>query len=191
MKRAFMFKNGLQFWKISLNFPIIIVSFVFLNIIYALDEERCVESQKTVQEVVFCPRSEDEWNQRARLKNCTAIQHNCFRQPRYHCVINEWGDKNLEVCAPGAKIPAGFCAEYNTLGRKIQEFYVATCKLCKTDYPSTSAYIYTECYKKTGAYSLHQNYGNTTSGSRPRSQRIADQTFMYGMCILMFYTIHV
>lgn len=64
----------------------------------------CQEAVESVTSVTSCPTSEEEWKSAVRRKNCigTATQQTCSKPETflYHCVINEYGNKTLEVCAP-------------------------------------------------------------------------------------------
>ncbi|XP_062598304.1 uncharacterized protein LOC134259726 [Saccostrea cucullata] len=146
--------------------PSFVSVLIFLQILgncKCSDPEYCEQSQLTVKEVFSCPDSLEKWTQRAEIKKCEEIKSNCYRKLEYHCVTNEWQNRTLEVCAPKAKIPAGYCPEYNTLGGKVQEFYTSTCKACKTDYFSTVAYNFSECFKNTRSYSSQSEITNTGS----------------------------
>lgn len=58
----------------------------------------------SVKIVTSCPESKAEWDYAARRKDCSIIasKQNCSSglQFEYHCVINEYRSKLLEVCAP-------------------------------------------------------------------------------------------
>lgn len=51
-----------------------------------------------------CPTSKAEWDKAARVKKCSekALEQNCSAVDQfvYHCVINGYRNKTLEVCAP-------------------------------------------------------------------------------------------
>lgn len=51
-----------------------------------------------------CPVTKERWDERAKIKNCTSLARvqNCTRSSnfKYHCVINEFEDAFIEVCAP-------------------------------------------------------------------------------------------
>lgn len=65
--------------------------------------------------VKFCPTTKQEWENAAKLKNCnlTAAQQRCSKahQLVYHCVINEFQNETLEVCAP-QKLIAGILIKH-------------------------------------------------------------------------------
>lgn len=137
--------------------------FIFLQMIYCkgLDEEFCKESKYTVIEVSSCPIDQTEWNIKATEKSCSSRVHNCSRNLTYHCLINPWQNNTIEVCAPKTKISAGYCAEYNTRGGKVQELHTKSCSTCNYTYESTDAYKYQECYNVV--YSRHVgNVSNRT-----------------------------
>lgn len=69
----------------------------------------CPVSPSTVQIVDDCPASEEKWREAAERKNCVAYASQCDEPKRrvYHCVINEYANKILEVCAYGKIIVLG------------------------------------------------------------------------------------
>lgn len=68
--------------------------------------EECKEAINNAEDVKLCPTSKEEWNIAARRKNCSkqaaiAGGKNCtihIKQPEYHCLINAFRTKFLEVC---------------------------------------------------------------------------------------------
>lgn len=66
--------------------------------------EQCPEAIRSIQLVENCPRSEEEWEDAASIKNCSkmAWRQNCTSAKEfvYHCVINAYINETLEVCAP-------------------------------------------------------------------------------------------
>ncbi|XP_061169231.1 uncharacterized protein LOC133178544 [Saccostrea echinata] len=96
-----------------------------------------------------------KWREAAEMKNCSHYEHACKGKLSYHCVINPWQNATVEVCAPETQINAGYCAEYNRRGGKIQEFYKKSCENCVNEYISTEAYKYQECYR--AVYKLRAN----------------------------------
>lgn len=86
--------------------------------------------------------------------NCDSIKQNCSstaqHQFQYHCVINELRNALLEVCALNRTI-FGYCSEYNTMGKVIQEHYGAECTKhdlpCPILYNSAESYKYQTCYR--------------------------------------------
>lgn len=68
--------------------------------------EDCKEANKNAEDVESCPTSKEEWDIAARRKNCSnqavlAEEKNCTihkKQLEYHCLINAFRNKFLEVC---------------------------------------------------------------------------------------------
>ncbi|XP_056014207.1 uncharacterized protein LOC125674995 [Ostrea edulis] len=129
------------------TFVILILISNGLKLCLSYDEEFCGESQTTVSRVSKCPTTKSTWEERALRKSCSSIPHTCSGDLSYHCLINPWQNITLEVCAPRVKIPSGHCAEYSSLGGRVQEYYERSCSSCVSDYLSTDAYQYDECYK--------------------------------------------
>lgn len=117
------------------------------------DSRYCVWSNHTLDVVNSCPKTRSEVAKRATLKNCTSLAaiQNCSAPDifKYHCVMNEFQNAFVEVCAPSFYI-FGFCTEYNTYGAVIQPHYRLKCSNvdppCADRYISTDAYLYTGCY---------------------------------------------
>lgn len=113
----------------------------------------CIWSTNTVEKVKSCPVSISEWERRKHIKKCSLLaqKQNCtdVSNFEYHCVINEYENAFIEVCAP-AYIINGYCAEYNELGARIQLHYGLRCEdvqpPCAKVYRSTEAYKYPGCY---------------------------------------------
>lgn len=78
--------------------------------IHVSADENCPEIVKSVKEVESCPTTKEENDRAASLKNCGKITlgKNCnFTRVYYHCVINGYRNKTLEVCAPWRLIVGG------------------------------------------------------------------------------------
>lgn len=66
----------------------------------------CKEANNNAEEVESCPRTKVEWDIAALKKNCGALAAEgegkiCTdneKQPEYHCLINPFRNKYLEVC---------------------------------------------------------------------------------------------
>lgn len=108
---------------------------------------------KSAEYVPSCPTSKIRWDKAASEKKCgeKARQQNCTSKIyEYHCVINEYANATLEVCAP-PKIILGHCTEFNAVGRLIQNQFSAVCNdtfpICDKHYSSTDAYKYQDCYQ--------------------------------------------
>lgn len=62
-----------------------------------------------MQIVMNCPDSEEKWREAAARKNCAAYANMC-RDPEslvYHCLLNEYINETLEVCAYAQNIVFG------------------------------------------------------------------------------------
>lgn len=61
----------------------------------------CEVTKSTIQFVDDCPDSEKKWREAAARKNCSAYAIQCDEPKKlvYHCVIDEYVTKTLEVCA--------------------------------------------------------------------------------------------
>lgn len=131
--------------------------FVFICILAELctasKDRYCFWAKQTVERVKSCPVSFSEWEKREDIKNCSLLaqKQNCTDATKfkYHCVINEFENALIEVCAPDYIIN-GHCAEYNELGARIQLHSGLKCvdvkPPCPTVYRSTEAYKYPGCY---------------------------------------------
>ena len=76
---------------------------LFLQNVLLVNAGGCKASLATVSVVNRCPKTEEEWTTAAARKNCGNIKHNCvFIQ--YHCVMNTWRNKTIEVCAQSKNI---------------------------------------------------------------------------------------
>lgn len=65
---------------------------------------KCPEAVESVVSVPSCPKSKEEWESAAKIKNCRipAAQQTCIEAEKfvYHCVINGFVNETIEVCAP-------------------------------------------------------------------------------------------
>lgn len=110
---------------------------------------------KSVKYVPSCPTSKVHWDKAASKKRCgeKARQQNCTtKKYEYHCVINEYRNATLEVCAP-QRLILGHCTEFNAVGGIIQDqaHNDSVCNdffpRCDQHYFSTDAYKYQDCYQ--------------------------------------------
>lgn len=136
----------------------------------------CQEAVDSVEMVLSCPTSKEEWANAARKKNCSSIatKQKCVpaNEFRYHCVINGYRDKMVEVCAP-TRIIFGHCTEFNRRGGIIQDQKSAICNdkfpKCDEHYYSSDAYKYPDCYrlvyKIDDILSTAKSMGTTTATS--------------------------
>ncbi|XP_061177444.1 uncharacterized protein LOC133186228 [Saccostrea echinata] len=118
--------------------------------VYALS--RCPESLSTVVNVVSCPKNKAEWERQSKQKDCSKVFQSCVKPEDflYHCLINEYMNMTIEVCAPSVSILGQKCAEFNTVGAIVQDNVYAKCDdsdpPCPFRYNSTDLYKYQRCY---------------------------------------------
>lgn len=60
---------------------------------------QCPESIATVHYVNSCPQSAEKWAEAAERLKCHSISTNCTTFV-YHCVMNPYKTRLIEVCAP-------------------------------------------------------------------------------------------
>lgn len=69
-----------------------------------VDSTYCSWSKQTASRVTSCPKTMQEMEEREQLKNCLSLAflQNCTDAInfKYHCVINEFENALIEVCAP-------------------------------------------------------------------------------------------
>lgn len=114
----------------------------------------CKEAVQSVETVLSCPSSKEEWDKAASRKNCwgKALKQNCTTPEKfvYHCVLNGYGNATLEVCAP-KRLILGHCTEFNEVGGVIQDQLATPCSdvfpKCDSYYWSSEAFKYEDCYK--------------------------------------------
>lgn len=116
----------------------------------------CEVTRSTVQVVDDCPVNEEEWRKAAARKNCIAFASQCSEPDKlvYHCVINEYVNQTLELCAYLQNIVLGKCTSYAIRGNVIQENWRTDCtkfkeNACPQFYRSDVAYKYPDCYQLT------------------------------------------
>lgn len=107
---------------------------------------QCPESNTTVNYVNSCPQSAEKWAEAAKRLNCHSISTNCTNFV-YHCAMDHYRTRMIEVCAPKQLIHGFLCVEYNEFGRVIQRNINAKCKACPKMYNSTDVFQYSECFK--------------------------------------------
>lgn len=77
--------------------------FVYVYQITDTGNKDCPGTIQTVTAVPFCPINKEQVDKAARAKNCSqfARKQNCSSPDsfKYHCVINEYRNRLLEVCA--------------------------------------------------------------------------------------------
>lgn len=109
------------------------------------EEDSCLESKDTVEEVKECPYDNTTFIERSNKKNCSRYPK-CAGEPlAYHCVWS--GESLVEVCAPITPITGRCCAYYDkSLGRVIEDLN-NRCSLCPFQYQSDKCFENTECVK--------------------------------------------
>lgn len=91
-------------FELQINRVISIIFFCFIYFSQTLDSKFCYWSKATAAIVKSCPKTRLDVEKRAKLKNCQALAltQNCTTEPRkfkYHCVMNEYENAFVEVCA--------------------------------------------------------------------------------------------
>lgn len=60
----------------------------------------CPASVPTVSVVSKCPTNKTEWDEAASRKKCSHMSAKCGdKSPVYHCLLNQWRNETVEVCA--------------------------------------------------------------------------------------------
>ncbi|XP_078319287.1 uncharacterized protein LOC144620943 [Crassostrea virginica] len=140
---------------ISVGLAYLLILFKVLKLIYG-GSFSCSVSIETVVLVPSCPGNEEEWRKAAKQKNCPAYASKCDNPDKlmYHCVVNEYVNETLEVCAIQQNIVGGYCTEYNRRGNVIQLNYNRKCDSrplalnpCPKFYLSNETFKYPLCYK--------------------------------------------
>lgn len=72
---------------------------ILLSLLQSKATTQCPESNRTATFVDSCPESAEKWEEEAYRFNCQNIQHKCTSFV-YHCVMNHYRTKMIEVCAP-------------------------------------------------------------------------------------------
>ncbi|XP_061195825.1 uncharacterized protein LOC133204064 [Saccostrea echinata] len=143
---------------------LMIFFFLYLRKVFlkASNPRSCSVSSATVHFVTSCPSTFEEYKRRSEAKGCQYISQDCISPDKfkYHCVLNSYGNATLEVCAPVFFI-TGYCTEYNTEGKVIQDHYSKDC----TRYaePCPSRYLSTDGYKYHKCFTTHPNPSELTS----------------------------
>ncbi|XP_056014824.1 uncharacterized protein LOC130052807 [Ostrea edulis] len=160
------------------------MSFIIIIILLKFDfthsppliHEPCKKSVQTVAVVKTCPTDKQAWDERARLKACWDVPHNCSdTQLSYHCVLDEVGQSLVEVCARSIEIIGRKCAEFSPGGMFVQEHYENACKSCPFAYNSSMGYLYGECFDF--AVFQHTTDGPSTQQQTERgSTKMTDST---------------
>ncbi|XP_062584888.1 uncharacterized protein LOC134246517 [Saccostrea cucullata] len=139
--------------------------FVFTVLMFAnYTNGFCPSSLNTMETVKNCPKSKEEWNQRAMLKDCSKFHQSCTDNSTflYHCLPNTNLQTLVEVCAPMI-YASEYCCEFNSLGAVVQRNYKADCRNyshpCLKSFPSTESFRYQECYAKNSQVAVEVDDG--------------------------------
>lgn len=115
----FLLSGNLFIFQFS-ETPSIIEIMIFLlhNILQVTVGRYCTWSNQTVQKVESCPVTKEELIKRREVKKCHLLsqKQNCTKpfNFKYHCVMNEFEDAFVEVCAPAYMINGQLYAYYFT-----------------------------------------------------------------------------
>ncbi|XP_055999710.1 uncharacterized protein LOC125656040 [Ostrea edulis] len=128
-----------------------------------LPASACKESISTVQSVYACPMNKKEHDAASTRKSCQNIPNMC-KSIEYHCVINEWLNGTVEVCATRIYIHARTCAVFIAELQSIRASFSTNCKTCPHVYNSSETYKYPECYDEVrgSLTSVHPSTTTTT-----------------------------
>lgn len=128
----------------------------------------CPTSQKTLENVKYCPGTVEEYKDRSDQKNCNSSQL-CAGVPLiYHCVLS--GDTPVEICAPRALISGKCCYLYNEkLGRVIED-YNRPCSMCPFQYNSDESEYGIQCGKSGNNKQTTTINSDGTSGDNNSKQ---------------------
>lgn len=109
------------------------------------EEDICLESKETVEEVKECPNDITTIMERSIKKNCRRYPKCAGESLAYHCVRS--GESLVEVCAPITNITGRCCAYYDKSFGRVIEDYNNRCSLCPFKYLSDKSFEYIECVK--------------------------------------------
>lgn len=131
-------------------------------------QEKESSIHEKVKEVKQCPYTKNGWIKAAEKKNCTGYQGN--KTYVYHCVINEWANATVEVCAVKILVILRKCTEYNVGAKRLQGSGMRSCDknnpLCPSVYNSTDAYKYKSCYNLSIDSENKQNWSSESKSTR-------------------------
>lgn len=178
---------------------------IVMNCVTEAGSEYCSWSNQTLSFVTSCPETKTGVAKRAALKNCESLAfiQNCTEPTKYkyHCVMNEFQNALVEVCAPSSYI-LGFCTEYNTYGAVIQSNYRLKCS--NIDPPCADRYLSSDAYHYKGCYEIVKNHikkevsdlqpqphhlQNTSEGQlNPRESSDRNYVIIIGICSVFIIT---
>ncbi|XP_062596684.1 uncharacterized protein LOC134258147 [Saccostrea cucullata] len=133
------------------DFPKILMLFLFHASMDKSNGTTCPGS--VINNGTSCPKNLTEWDIASKGLKCEAIPvaPTCPSESKlvYHCLLNQWSNGTVEVCAPPWFI-SGYCAMYSLDEKRIKNNFSLDCtnfsKPCPARYISTDAYKYQRCY---------------------------------------------
>lgn len=76
---------------------------IWIIVVFRISICNSCDDRQGVKYVDSCPKTIEEWNARAKKKNCTNVHNDCpFTEDEplvYHCVKDRYQLKLLEVCS--------------------------------------------------------------------------------------------
>ncbi|XP_062618039.1 reticulocyte-binding protein homolog 2a-like isoform X2 [Saccostrea cucullata] len=141
--------------------------------------EACPPSFDSHSFISKCPTSRNGWKERALLKNCSAFPQTCKRPLEYHCLLNAYRNRSVEVCAPKTRLVQQYCPSYSLNAQRITDQYNCSTLFpdCpKHQYYSTDVVNYTGCLQELSR-------ANTTATS---SQSFESNQDLYFLFFLLF-----
>lgn len=136
------------------------------------EEDICLESKDTVEEVNECPNDNTTFIERSNKKNCSRYPKCAGESLAYHCVRS--GESLVEVCAPITSITGRCCAYYDrSLGRVIEDFN-NRCSFCPFKYQSDKCFENIECVKT--------NNDETSEHTSPANANLTVTDYMKKPC---------
>lgn len=168
----FMFiKPTISAWDFSLNSKLRINIWIGFKQTHVVESSRffCLIPTETIQSVTRCPNNDIEWKERVAMKNCSAYANMCNGTYVYHCLIDTYMNKLVEVCAKPKIIHFGSCTEFSSSALRIIRNQNKSCfnfprNPCPNTYNSTMAYKYKGCYElKTSRNEIQTTPFNASS----------------------------
>ena len=100
----YMYKGALYIICVEHSFKQISYKFLNLTIIrntFQQVQDGPFSIPSTAKIVKQCPSGKAEWNRASNVKNCKESQRSLNANVTlvYHCLINEWANATVEVCA--------------------------------------------------------------------------------------------
>ncbi|XP_078316230.1 uncharacterized protein LOC111101702 [Crassostrea virginica] len=97
-----------------------------------------------------CPTNDEEWEEAARQKNCSAYFDPCLNHEKgsliYHCVSLRHTPKYLDMCGR-IWYSQGHCVDFNIENQRIESNFEKKCTPeCPNPFISSKIYKYRSCY---------------------------------------------